>query len=236
MTNKNENRGTAKSGPVEGVEDWAVDTPEEAPPFLLALLTLPHNFPDEALLLEELLEAGLPKLHIRKPDASEMQLTALLSLLCPRWSSRLVLHGSPQLAKRYHIPQLHGSVGYSNGQGRSGGGPFIEERSAFAVSTSVHSWTEFGLLPSGLSYAFISPLFDSISKPGYAAGTGLLQLPSGLLPCTPVGLGGIGADSLGEMIRMGWKGAAVLGYIWEEPKKALNRFLQLKKIIDAEGG
>jgi thiamine-phosphate pyrophosphorylase len=102
------------------------------------------------------------------------------------------------------------------------------------ISTSVHSWEEFGWLPEGLAYAFISPLFDSISKVGYMGNEGLLNLPPGGTPCLPVGLGGVHAETLEEMVRQGWKGAAVLGWIWEEPRLAVRRFEQLKKVVDGK--
>ena len=98
----------------------------------------------------------------------------------------------------------------------------------------MHNWEEFGWLPEGLAYAFISPLFDSISKAGYMANKGLLDLPSGRTPCLPVGLGGVNAETLGEMVRWGWRGAAVLGWIWEAPRWAVGRCEQLKKIADGK--
>src|SRR6266550_858449 len=87
--------------------------------FLLAVITAPALLPGEADYLESLLEAGLQKLHLRKPGAA---LEGLLERLSPRWHSRLVLHGSRELAKRYQIPQIHGSVGYHSGTGWTGGG------------------------------------------------------------------------------------------------------------------
>jgi len=101
-----------------------------------------------------------------------------------------------------------------------------------AVSTSVHSWEEFARLPEGLAYAFISPLFDSISKPGYGANPELLRQPAGPMPCMPIALGGVGGDNLRELLRRGWKGAAVLGWIWDEPRGAVGRYEQLKKILN----
>jgi thiamine-phosphate pyrophosphorylase len=203
--------------------------------FLLAVLTLPVLFDGEVELLEGLLEAGLEKLHVRKPGVGQDALEGLLQRLAPRWGSRMVLHGSCELAVRYGIPQVHGSVAFKDGSGRSGGGPFVGTGAPVAVSTSVHSWEEFRALPDGLSYAFISPLFDSISKRGYQAGAGLLRRPEGGLPCLPMGLGGIGADTIGEMLRQGWKAGAVLGWIWDRPQEALSRYEQLKKIIDGDG-
>jgi thiamine monophosphate synthase len=202
--------------------------------FLLAVITRPGSFPGEADYLEGLLEAGLTKLHLRKPGAGEKEKTALLERLAVRWAGQLVWHGDREVALSYGIPQVHGSVGLADGKGKSGGGMPVGSGGRLAVSTSVHSWEEMKALPAGLTYAFISPLFDSISKPGYGANTALLEPPGGDFPCLPVGLGGIGADTIGEMIRRGWKGAAVLGWIWEEPREAVRRYERLKKITDEQ--
>src|SRR5690349_12284558 len=128
--------------------------------FLIAVLTLPGSFGGEAECLEDLLEGGVERLHLRKPEMSLLELERLVSRLAPRWASRLVLHYQPQLALRYGIPQVHGPVKMGEGTG-------------LRVSTSVHSWAEFAALPEDLEYAFISPLFDSISKRGYLANEGL---------------------------------------------------------------
>jgi thiamine monophosphate synthase len=202
--------------------------------FLLVVLTLPGMFAGEADRLAALLEAGADRLHLRKPAADPAALEVLLRRLAPRWSERLVMHGGRELALRYGIRNVHGSVDYREGRGRSGGGPFVGGGEGLTISTSVHNWEEFGWLPEGLAYAFISPLFDSISKAGYMANKGLLNRPSGgpAGRCLPVGLGGVNAETLEEMVRLGWKGAAALGWIWEEPRLAVGRFEQLKKIAD----
>ena len=161
--------------------------------FLLVVITSPQDIPGEVELLEELLEAGLERLHLRKPGRS---VEGLQARLVSRWGERVVVHGTN--------------------------------------SVSVHSWEELGRLPPGLEYAFISPVFDSISKPGYRANSALLAIPRGPFACRPVGLGGINAENIGIMIERGWTGAAVLGWIWEEPGNAVRRFGQLKKIIDGQ--
>jgi len=187
--------------------------------FLIAVLTLPGSFPGEVECLEELLEAGVERLHLRKPEMGLRELEALVERLASRWASRLVLHYQPALALRYGIPQVHGPLGMGEGMG-------------LRVSTSVHSWEEFAALPDGLEYAFISPLFDSISKRGYLANVELLTLPETALPCRPIGLGGIGAGTIGELVKNGWTGSAVLGWIWEEPGMAVERFLELKRVVN----
>jgi thiamine monophosphate synthase len=185
--------------------------------FLLAVLTKPEPYPGEYVLLEALLEAGVERLHLRKPGGS---VEGLLERLAPRWASKLVVHGGAELAARYGVTQIHGAV-------KAGG-------HGMAISTSVHSWDEFRILPEGLAYALISPLFDSISKRGYRATDDLLTIPPGPLVCRPVGMGGVSDETIGLMMVRGWTGAAVLGWIWEEQGKEVSRFEQLKKIIDGQ--
>jgi thiamine-phosphate pyrophosphorylase len=176
--------------------------------FLVVLITMPGDLPREAEVLEALLEAGLGRLHLRKPGRS---VEALLGRLAPRWGPRLVVHGSEELAARYGVSRVHG-----------------------VHSKSVHSWKELRALPPGLEYAFISPVFDSISKPGYLGNATLLTIPPGPFPCRAVGLGGVTADNVGILIENGWTGAAVLGWIWEEPGRAVSRFEQLKTRVDGQ--
>ena len=200
--------------------------------FLLAVLSLPGVFPGEADCMEALLSEGVGRLHLRKPAATAEELETLVQRLAPQWAERLVLHGprSRELALRYGVRNVHGAVGYKDGDGLSGGGPVIDG-GGLRMSTSVHGWDEFSRLPAGLEYAFISPLFDSISKRGYRANAGLLGQPAEELPCLAVGLGGVSDETIGSMLEEGWKGAAVLGWIWEEPQQAVKRFEALQKII-----
>jgi thiamine-phosphate pyrophosphorylase len=87
--------------------------------FLLVVLTLPGMFAGEADRLAALLEAGVDRLHLRKPAADPAELEGLLRRLAPRWSERLVLHGGVELALRYGIRHVHGSVDYREGWGRT---------------------------------------------------------------------------------------------------------------------
>lgn len=207
-------------------------------PFLLIVITSPEVFPGEADYLEGLLEAGLEKLHIRKPARAKGNpvmddvIEPLLRQLAPRWHSRLVLHGGRDavgLARSYNIPQVHGHWHKpwvaTTGQGV---GP---EKEGVALSASLHSWEEVReVKPGALAYVFLSPLFDSISKPGYLAGEGLLRRPADVAPCKLIGLGGIDADTIGQVIAHGWDGAALLGYIWQRPEQAVERFKKFQTI------
>lgn len=210
-----------------------------ADPFQLSVITAASFWDGEVSLLNGLLEAGLIKLHIRKQGAAAGALESLLDQLAPRWAAQLVLHGSRVLARQYGIPQVHTPLqewlaGEPDGRTDVGVGAGPGTR----VSLSLHSWEEYQQVAAHpcvaeVEYVWISPLFDCISKPGYLAGEGLL---AGLPPARPrtpriLGLGGVDAATLPRLVRDGWDGAAVLGYLWEQPEQALERWLQLNKML-----
>lgn len=222
----------------------------DAAPFLLVVITTPHFFAGEAACLEGLLAAGLEKLHLRKPGAGVEELEALLKQINARWYPRLVLHGGydlQQLAARYGIHQVHCPQGGLRPDerlpGKSDAGELrgepavnrqgkLDEEYPIVLSTSIHSWEEIkDIEGAGLTYVFLSPVFNSISKSGYAATPGLLRRPAGPFPCKVIGLGGVDKDTIGELQREGWDGAAVLGWIWQRPEEAVQRYQQLKDNI-----
>ena len=187
--------------------------------FLIVVITSPESWDGEGDCLEELLQAGVEKLHIRRWGHTR---EALLERLAPKWSSRLVLHGEEEMALRYRIPQIHGH--------------WTDKPTSVGLSASTHSWDEVRQIPQrALEYVFLSPLFDSISKPGYMAGAGLLQRPEGVNPCKLIGLGGIDEYTIGQVMDHGWDGVAVLGYIWSKPDMAVERFKTLKAIVEDHG-
>lgn len=90
------------------------------------------------------------------------------------------------------------------------------------------------LLTDNVDYCFLSPLFDSVSKNGYKGAIGdaeCLALSSvGLLTERVIPLSGITPERLPEVARLGFKGAAILGAVWDSPSidDFINRLRNLK--------
>jgi thiamine-phosphate pyrophosphorylase len=96
-----------------------------------------------------------------------------------------------------------------------------------------------------LSYAFLSPVFDSLSKPGYAAAgfdpaqVRAVATRSGTPPL--IALGGVSAERLADAKGMGFSGAAVLGSVWQaaDPVAAVAELVQACASLgddDSDGG
>ena len=154
-----------------------------------------------ALKIEALLHEGLDDLF------SWMQQRGLRGLHLPQWL-RLRL-SSPH--KQLLVEMAASSI---NTHG-------------FYYTTGVHDKNALDSLLSETdqvryAYVFISPLFDSISKKGYAANPSLLGLAQQVLRAAKIqtkliGLGGINAHNIGEVKKAGFGGVALMGALWTVP-------------------
>lgn len=199
--------------------------------FRLVLLTAPTALPDEPHLLTELLTRGLPHLHLRKPGWPAAQLEALIQAMPPQFHGRLVLHAYPHLVRQYRLGGLHLTASQRAAAPRR---PALLPGQT--LSTSFHSLAEISGHRRRYDYVFLSPIFDSISKEGYASAFDLagvraflqkLAAQAGYRP--PVlALGGVDSQNINLVRQAGFAGAAVLGSVWgsAEPVAAFQRLVR----------
>ncbi|ELR68166.1 Thiamin-phosphate pyrophosphorylase [Fulvivirga imtechensis AK7] len=182
---------------------------------------------NEAELCIQLLELGLYKMHIRKPEWSTKQLIALISEIPEQYRKRLVIHRDPDAAIAtgaggLHLPYRELITGR------------LSLPSELSLSASVHSWEEAQTAMKLCSYCFVSPVYDSISKKGYVANEHLSHVPPALRQKQIYALGGIHAGNCLEAIAKGYAGVAVLGYIWDIPGEEISRASQLIRVMSSE--
>lgn len=183
--------------------------------------------PGEATLVNELFRAGLDLFHIRKYEADEQKLKRFIWEINPEFRDRLVLNHHHDLGVILGLKRFH----YSERDRKK-----WEETKWAGVnpeqvySTSVHSMEEYNSLPEHFSYVFLSPVFDSISKPGYQAESFDFSIRKES-ETKLIGLGGIHAENAAKAIQLGFDGVALLGAIW----KSENPLDSLKEIKSALG-
>lgn len=186
------------------------------------LITLPRILKIEAETLAALCGAGVSVIHIRKPEASEPEIEELLKTLQALGAdmSRLTIHYNEPLARKYGLGGVHLRIE----ELLAGAGEGLRR------SCSAHGWTEAERAATDADYVFLSPLFDSISKPGYrsaidpAEAAERLRRRKGRI----VALGGIRPANIARVRRIGFDGAAVLGAAWSADEKAVNTERTLK--------
>lgn len=189
------------------------------------VITNPVSFGNETEIVNQLFDDGLELLHLRKPDYPEQEYHVFIQHIYPQFRSRLVLHQFHSMAKESGINRLH----FSEQKRRETTG--WKQYSDFILSTSVHSIKDFNALPECFEYAFLSPVFPSISKTGYVSGRDLLREAKDRTNFNTklVALGGITSENMQIAIENGFNNVALLGAIWGE-ETPIERYQSIRRI------
>lgn len=190
----------------------------------MIVITNPLVVKDEIKIIHSLFEEGLSLLHIRKPDFSELEMTQFIHQIKLEFRDQIVLHSHHELAEDFGITRIH----FSEKERKH-----IQDfpvsllqpckYKCESISTSTHSIEDFNSLKNNFDYAFLSPVFKSISKENYEPKTDLFKaLKSRTNYKTKViALGGIHSQNIQKTLENGFNDIALLGTIWknENPVK-----------------
>lgn len=179
---------------------------------MIIAITRPEFFTGEAERINEILSAGKAHyLHIRKPEASAEEIENLIFKVDRKFYKYLKLHDHFELINKYDLGGVH-----INNRNRD-----IPEN-AKSVSISLHDLESIDKSDI-YDYFFISPVFDSISKPGYYSAFNLTELSQKIKGKNAIALGGVTPEKFKLLSSLGFQGAALLGHFFPVPHKQLDR-------------
>ena len=186
--------------------------------FLIIAVTVPYFYEGEAEAIARKLRSGeADYVHIRKPQSSAAEMAALLQAIPAELRSRLTLHDHFPLAEEYGAGGLH----------LNGRNPDLPPCWQRRVSRSCHSLRE---IKKGVDYATLSPIFPSISKPGYSGNLDPEEVRRYLAdghPVPVIALGGVTREALPALQAAGFDGAAMLADSWRRRFSPTQFSLQL---------
>ena len=187
---------------------------------LWLVITSPTFFDGEAQFLHRLFAHGVDIVHLRKPGATADDCARLLDGLSADDRRRIVIHDFFELAQPYGLRGIHLNARRSTVPGGWQG----------HVSRSCHSLEEVRQYKDACNYVFLSPIFDSVSKQGYASAftdNALKQASSdGIIDNRVVALGGVTPEKINYLRQLNFGGAAMFGCV--------NRLAALPEIRQAE--
>lgn len=181
--------------------------------FIVIAITSPEYYPEENMHIYEILETGdADFVHIRKPLWTLDETAALIQSIPKEYHPKLKIHDHFELLKKFDLGGIH-----------------LNSRNVFPVSYSArfskscHSLKEilnfYNEGKSNYDYVTLSPIFDSISKPGYKAAFDLKMLSSVIKDKRVIALGGVTPSKFPILKDLGFAGAALLGYFFPPIKK-----------------
>ena len=169
----------------------------------LIAITSPHFREGESQTICRLLDRGWWRVHIRKPDAPRQRVEELIKSIPEKYRPSLSLHDHFELVQKLGIGGVH----------LNSRNPDCPAHIDGLVSRSCHTVDELKK-HSHLDYLFLSPVFDSISKPGYSSQFDMESL-RGLDLHNVFALGGVTFGHLDKIRSFGFEGAAMLSEAWK---------------------
>jgi thiamine-phosphate pyrophosphorylase len=168
-------------------------------------ITPPQPFELEPLYIKMIIDAGWSRVHLRHPQASADTLRRILDALTADSVARVRLHDHHELAAEYPVDGIHlNSRRPDPPQGYDG-----------HASRSCHSLSEVKAPRHRLiDYVTLSPVMDSVSKPGYKAAFTHSQLAEITPADHVVALGGMTPLTIPAISGYAFEGVAVLGYLF----------------------
>jgi thiamine-phosphate pyrophosphorylase len=183
--------------------------------------------PNEAKHINHLFNEGLELFHLRKPNFDEEEIKRLIFEINPEYYSKIAFHQSHHLAKLFNVNRLHYTT--MNRKNHSATEITDTKKNLTHLSTSVHSYEEYEGLPDSFDYAFLGPVFDSISKKNYKAVDFKNYLSTNKKSNIKlIAIGGITKSNFHESLSWGFDGVAVSGSIWES-KSPVEEFVQINE-------
>lgn len=187
----------------------------------LIVISSANPTPGDIRVLNELFALGLGRFHLRAPLYSKDELRTLLRTIDPHYRRRVAMHSHFSLVEEFelggvHVPEMIRRNSFLNDSAST-----IADRCDATLSSSFHSLEDLRDESSGFSYAFLSPIFGSISKPGYVTEVSRSEMYQALseIDLPVFALGGIEPSRVAEALALGFYGVATLGAIWrnEDP-------------------
>lgn len=187
----------------------------------MIVISSPKAIKNEIEIIQNLFQEGMQRFHIRKPDLSKNELEDFIDAIGLEYHDKIVLHNfllKNCCVLNYHISDWK-SVDFNLFQDKN-------------ISTSIHSIDEFNQLTKNWNYAFLSPVFESISKVNYGRNSNILETVQYRtnFKTELIALGGIKEDTIKLALDSGFDNVALLGAIWlaENP---IQKFKKCQKIV-----
>lgn len=192
----------------------------------MIVISNPTKIANEENIIQTLFEEGLELFHVRKPNYSKEELRTFLLAINPRYYSKLVLHQHHDLAEEFEIDRIH----FTEKDRLTISDRF--QKSVRYFSTSVHSIEDFNNLHNGFDYAFLSPIYPSISKQNYVPIKNAFEVIKKRTNrhTKLIALGGISIENIEKVIQNGFDDFALLGTIWNT-EKSIENFKKCQKIV-----
>ena len=181
-------------------------------------ITPPHAIENEVVIIKRLLENSVDIVHLRKHQFEFegvdviAYLHEILSALTCEERSKIIIHDYPTLYEEFSLKGIHINKNITS----------LPDDYTGYKTRSCHTFEEIQKYRDDYDYLFLSPIFDSISKPDYKSPFTheSLQQASleGIIDNKVIALGGVTFDKIPYLQSLNFGGVAMIGGIYDIAK------------------
>ncbi len=178
---------------------------------MIIVIAPEKDIPNEIEILHQLFQEGLEYYHFRKPNKNYKAHCEYLNRFDKKYHNRIVVHYFHELVNEFNLKGIH----FQEQKRRDhidNPGQYFKNLNMFGktISSSFHEPEELDNCYFEFDYHLLSPVFSSISKPGYQG----REFDVNHIDKTIIGMGGVTVHNLTKLSALGFKGVGVLGSIW----------------------
>ncbi|MEM7162465.1 MAG: thiamine phosphate synthase [Bacteroidota bacterium] len=201
----------------------------------LRVITHPDFYDGEAEQINAMLKDGLGLIHIRKPKWTYDQIMSLLEEIHEFYHEHVVIHQMHDMGKEFGLAGVHLK---STERDRMNDEQLDEWLSQWKergckVSTAIHNMDEFDRFYSRFNLLTVSPVFESIMKPGYRSEIDWLRILKDRELSKVMAIGGVSVDTIRHIAKLNFGACGAMGAIWKEGIPFEN-YKKLKNICEQE--
>ena len=194
----------------------------------ITVISSPNDELTEIEDVVRMFDAGLKHFHIRKPRMNKQQLSNYIQRFPNKFRSQMILHSYHGLANQFKLGGIHLSREHRRRNKFYSLRLWLKRKMnpELVVTRTFHKLTDITSDRRRYNYAFLSPIFDSVTRSSLAGGFSkralLIVIPQAKQPI--YALGGITVERLKLVNQNGFHGAAFHGSIWESEIPAHKTF------------
>ena len=197
---------------------------------MLVVVSDPEMQVGEADMINELFLRGMEIFHLRKPGSKREEMESIVMQIESRYHGRMVLHQhrelTPGSSVRRHYSEMERKMNHDAEWRKM-------KTNGMILSTSIHKIKDADDLFPFFDYAFLGPVFDSISKSDYRS-TIRQDLKLEKQQTKLIAIGGISISNVEKTFAMGFDGIAVCGAIWRSGSP-VKMFTEIQKECSLHG-
>ena len=179
---------------------------------------------DEIQVIVQMFENGLQGFHLRKPLLPAEEIKKIILQIPAHFHPKIMIHSAHELIDTFQLKGLHypekmmSEITKKDFSAKENQTPVMRSRSFHALIDIENNTFPF-------QYAFLSPIYNSISKPNHHSAFSEEDLKNKIphLKCKAnqtmklFALGGINKTHLETLHTIGFSGIGVIGSIWNQP-------------------